>query len=109
MQTTKFAFGGRLVTTEAVAVRLSTGSTILVEAAVRGEEDVASSAFAFDDVEDSIVSLSQALKGILDKIKPSSASVEFGIEIEVESGKLTALLVKGTSKANLKITLNWGE
>lgn len=93
---------------EPVAVRLSTGATILVEAAVRGEEDVASTTFSFDDVEASIVSISQSIKAALDKIRPSSASVEFGIEIEVESGKLTALLVKGTSRANLKITLNWG-
>ena len=45
----------------------------------------------------------------LQKVKPRAASVEFGLEIGIESGQLTALLVKGTGTANLKITLEWGE
>ena len=32
-----------------------------------------------------------------------------GVQVGIESGKLTALLVKGTGNANLKITLEWGE
>jgi hypothetical protein len=45
----------------------------------------------------------------LKKVKPKKASVEFGLEVAVESGKLTTLLVKGTGTANLKIALEWGE
>jgi len=33
--------------------------------------------------------------------------VEFGLEVALESGQLTAVLVKGSAKANLKITLEW--
>jgi hypothetical protein len=40
-------------------------------------------------------------------VQPSKATVEFGIELGIEPGKLTALLVQGTSKANLKINLEW--
>ncbi len=43
----------------------------------------------------------------LARVKPTKASVELGLEIGVEAGQLTALLVKGTGKANLKITLQW--
>lgn len=33
--------------------------------------------------------------------------MEFGLEVALESGQLTAVLVKGSAKANLKITLEW--
>jgi hypothetical protein len=59
-------------------------------------------------LQSAITSLSRVLKDAIDDAKPTGASVEFGIEVGVDSGKLTALLVKGTGKANLKITLSWG-
>jgi hypothetical protein len=31
-----------------------------------------------------------------------------GLEVGLESGNLTALLVKGTGTANLKLILEWG-
>jgi hypothetical protein len=34
-------------------------------------------------------------------------TTEFGVEFGYESGQLTALIVKGTGKANLKITMEW--
>ena len=43
------------------------------------------------------------------KVAPTKASVEFGIEVAVEPGKVTALWVKGSGKANLKITLEWAD
>lgn len=45
----------------------------------------------------------------LQEVHPTKASIEFGIEIGVEPGKLTALLVQGSNKANLKITLEWSD
>jgi hypothetical protein len=43
----------------------------------------------------------------LQRIQPSKASVEFGVEVGLEAGHLTALICKGTGKANLKIALEW--
>lgn len=43
----------------------------------------------------------------LQKVKPKKASVKFGMEMALESGQLTALVVKGSGKANLEITLEW--
>jgi hypothetical protein len=43
----------------------------------------------------------------LERIQPSKASVEFGVEIGLETGHLTALICKGSGKANLKIALEW--
>ena len=41
-------------------------------------------------------------------MQPKKATVEFGVEVTVKSGKLTALIVEGEGKGNLKITLEWG-
>jgi hypothetical protein len=41
-------------------------------------------------------------------VQPKKATVEFGVEVTVKSGKLTALIVEGEGKGNLKITLEWG-
>ena len=48
-----------------------------------------------------------AVQAALVKVKPAKASVELGLEVGLEAGQLTALLVKGSGKANLKITLTW--
>jgi hypothetical protein len=63
---------------------------------------------SFADVASTITSLAQALSGAITAAKPQKASVEFGVEVAVEAGKLTALVVKADAKANLKITLTWG-
>jgi len=49
----------------------------------------------------------QAIAEPINRAKPSKATVKFGMELAVESGKLTAMLVKGSGKANLEISLEW--
>lgn len=95
--------------TGVIKARLADGTTIDIQSSVRGEEDVASTIFPFKDVTDKIESIAEAVLETIKKVKPQSASVEFGIEMAVEAGHLTALLVKGTGTANLKITLQWGD
>jgi len=63
---------------------------------------------SFDGVVDSIKAITNELTAALQEVKPDRASLEFGVDIGVESGQLTALLVKGTGSATLKITLEWG-
>lgn len=95
--------------TRIVKVELEDGTTVDIQSTARGEEDIAATVFPFKEVTDKIESIAEAVLGTLKKVKPQSASVEFGIEVAVEAGQLTALLVKGTSTANLKITLQWGD
>jgi Trypsin-co-occurring domain 1 len=45
--------------------------------------------------------------GALEAAKPEKATVEFGIDVGVESGQLTSMLVKGTGTATIKVTLEW--
>ncbi|WP_329427257.1 CU044_2847 family protein [Streptomyces sp. NBC_01268] len=45
----------------------------------------------------------------LHQAAPDRAVVEFGCQLGVEAGKLTALVVQGTATANLKVTLEWAK
>jgi hypothetical protein len=92
-----------------VPVTLSNGSQVLVEmTSMGGDEDVAFSATPFDDVVAALDEVSTNFVKSFRRARPSKATVEFGCEVGLESGKLTAILVKGSAKANFKITLEWG-
>jgi hypothetical protein len=76
-----------------------------------GDSDVAfesvKEALATDEIREAIEGIAEMVAGGFRKIAPQKASIEFGLEVGLESGKLTALWVKGSGKANLKITLEW--
>ncbi|MFF7977148.1 CU044_2847 family protein [Streptomyces sp. NPDC007905] len=72
-----------------------------------GEELVASRIFDFSDLTHKISSVASELGAALRAVGPDAATVELGFEVGVEPGGLTAVLVKGTGKANLKLTLEW--
>ena len=93
---------------EIIPVKLSDGTVIQIEATHQGgEEDVAFDIKPFSDVAKGIEGLVENITGILKKLKPDTASVEFGVDVGIESGKLTALMVKGSGKANMKIVMQW--
>jgi Trypsin-co-occurring domain 1 len=94
--------------TEIRRVKVAENRFMNVEATVLGgEEDISFRLPEFREVMDSIEQIAATLSEMMKRVKPSKAAVEFGIEIAVESGGLTALLVKGTGKANLVIKLEW--
>ena len=41
------------------------------------------------------------------KVKPTEASVVFGLKLTAKSGKLTGLVVEGGGEASLTVTLTW--
>lgn len=92
---------------------LSNGQTVRIESSRLktgdSEQDVAdiTEVFSFDSVRNTILGISSEIKLVIDQIKPHKTTVEFGIETAVEAGHLTALIVKGTATANLKVTLEW--
>lgn len=49
----------------------------------------------------------QMIAAPLQKVRPKKATVKFGMELAIEAGQLTAIIVKGSGKANLEITLEW--
>lgn len=94
-----------------VQLSLPNNSVIAIETdTTAGEKDVSvfnSKVFSVEALLEPIEGLAQFLKATLEKVKPSKGAVEFGIELGVESGQLTTLLVKGSGKAHIKITLEW--
>ncbi|XGW00980.1 MAG: CU044_2847 family protein (plasmid) [Leptolyngbya sp. BL-A-14] len=92
---------------ERIPVGLPNGAVVQFEVTQTGREDVAFDIKPLSQVTDALEGIIQAVAGPIQKAKPTKASVKFGMELGVESGSLTATIVKGTSKANLEITLEW--
>lgn len=86
-------------------------SLVLVEvSALEGPADVAfDRSFSFEEFETSLHNLAVGIRNALRHVAPDKIAVEFGVEVGVESGKLTALLVKGTAGANIKVGLEWAK
>ena len=97
---------------ETIRAELENGAIIRIEATpLQGEVQIADTDLIapFVEVTNAVEGIAQSMLTTLKKIKPKRGSLEFGLQIGVEAGKLTALLVKGTGAANLKIILEWGE
>jgi hypothetical protein len=91
---------------------LESDRTFYVEALVLDEEEeVASRKFRLEDFVRSISAaaetVSDSIMSGLRKVQPGKVVVEFGCEIGVDAGNLTAILVKGAAKANVKVTVEW--
>lgn len=93
--------------TEPVSALLDNGGVIKIEVAQTGREDVAFDIRPFKEVTTAIEGIVDAVAATLYKVSPSKAVVKFGIDVTIDSGKLTAMIVQGSSKANLEITLEW--
>ncbi|MGK7946327.1 MAG: CU044_2847 family protein [Microcystaceae cyanobacterium] len=99
--------------TKTIPLKLSDGTTIKAEVTPIGEQPVSSETRVFKKATSVIKSLAEDIaetyQEINKTVKPDKLSVTLGLEIGVESGQLTTLIVKGTGKANLEITMEWGE
>ncbi|MGH3040162.1 MAG: CU044_2847 family protein, partial [Gaiellaceae bacterium] len=56
---------------------------------------------------EAIEAITETVLDALRKAKPDKAVVELGLDLALESGALTALIVKGKGSAALTITLEW--
>jgi hypothetical protein len=103
---------GRAVSAEVrplVKVDMGDGRVVAVEARNFSPEQPVGIAdvLKFDGVTKSIEAVADRMTAAFDRVKPDRASVEFGIDIGVESGTLTGLVVKGSGNATLTVTLEW--
>lgn len=76
------------------------------EVATRGgpsERESLSMEAAFE----AIRALSRRLGAVLREVRPTKASVTYGLELEVRDGALLATLVRGGGKTSLEVTLEW--
>ncbi|GGT74518.1 MULTISPECIES: CU044_2847 family protein [Streptomyces] len=58
-------------------------------------------------VTSALASFAGQLSDALRRAAPDRASVEFGCQLGMDAGGLTALIVKGSGSANLRVTLEW--
>jgi len=94
---------------ETIPVQLPNGATVKFEITQTGREDVGFDAKQFQPVADAIEGVVQMIATPIQKVRPKKATVKFGMELAIESGQLTAVIVKGSGRANLEITLEWEE
>ena len=94
--------------TEIIKTTLPNGATLYVETNILGgEEEVDFTLPDFTKVTHVLEGIAQSVVTALKQAKPQTASIEFGLEVALESGQLTALLMKGSGTSNLKVTLEW--
>jgi len=93
-----------------VPVSLTTAQNVYIEVtSTSPEEDVAFNLAPFEEFASALAGIASSLVDSFQQVKPKKAVVEFGCEVGYESGKLTAILVKGAGKANFKVSLEWGD
>ncbi|MEH2272661.1 MAG: CU044_2847 family protein [Nostoc sp.] len=99
--------------TEIVKVQLPNNKEVQFEVTrpLDGKQDISATnqILPFDEITDAIEGMVEAIKDTLSRAQPQKASIKFGVKVGFESGKLTALIVKGSSEANLEITLEWSQ
>jgi hypothetical protein len=75
------------------------------------EEEVAARRFGLEDLAQSIGAVAEtvtdSITSALHKVQPGKVIVEFGCEVGLDTGHLTAILVKGAAKANVRVTVEW--
>lgn len=94
-----------------IPVKLPNGAVVGVEATmIEGTEEdrrIALQMPSFDGVTQAIEGMTEILWSTLKKIGPQRATLEFGFEVGIQNGQLTGFFVKGSGKANMKVTLEW--
>ncbi len=95
--------------TEIMKVRLDEKTIISVQAEnLDGQPLIAAELPpAFDEISPAIEGIAKTVIQTMRRIGLSKGAVEFGLQVAVEAGHLTTLLVKGSEAASLKITLEW--
>jgi len=86
------------------------GPVVMIALAVEAspERDVGiGRVLSFDGLVNSVGAIAESMTRALRAAKPDEAEVEFGIDVGVEAGELTSLIVKGSGTATLRVKLIW--
>lgn len=70
-----------------------------------GEEEVLAKSLDFDEVERIISGISAVVAKGFEGIRPTKLVLQFSLELVVESGGLTALIGRGSSKASFTVSV----
>ncbi len=95
------------IATERIPVDLGEGVIVQVEVVQTGREKVKAGGMPFESLTKAIAKISEVIAGAIQTTSPTKATVKYGLEIGVKEGSLMATIVRGSTKANLEITLEW--
>ncbi|OQS15520.1 hypothetical protein B0T36_09750 [Nocardia donostiensis] len=63
--------------------------------------------FKLETLGPTIRSVASSVHASVDGLKPNRISVEFGLELSLDAGRVVAVLASGGAKASLKVQLDW--
>ncbi|WP_433256167.1 CU044_2847 family protein [Streptosporangium sp. CA-135522] len=72
-----------------------------------GEREISGRRASLEQFTDALTRFSTTLTDSLKKSGASRFSVEFGCEVAAETGRLVAVLGKGSATSSVKVTLEW--
>jgi hypothetical protein len=64
-------------------------------------------ALSLSGVRAAITGVASELAAAWKQVRPSEATVEFGVTVVAKTGRLAALVVEGGGEATLRVTLTW--
>ena len=96
--------------TKPITVKLDDQTTIQFETTIsRGEQDISDKKIEMEykDFSKSVEKIASQTIEPLKKLKAKKITLKMGLALGLESGGLTAMIVKGTGKANMEVTIEW--
>jgi len=93
---------------DTINVLLEDGTSIQIESMRPVRQQVSTtSSKSISKVMHTVTALAKEMKSSFELTNSRKTIIEIGLDITLESGDLTALIVKGSSTANFKITFEW--
>ena len=96
--------------TKPITVKLDDQTTIQFESTIpRGEQDISDTKMVmeYEKFSMSVEKIASQTIEPLKKLKAKKVTLKMGLALGLESGALTAMLVKGTGKANMEVIIEW--
>ena len=96
--------------TKPITVKLDDNTTIQFETAVQGGEQNISDkkmVMEYEKFSLSVEKIASQTIEPLKRLKAKKVTLKMGLALGLESGGLTAMIVKGSGKANMEVTIEW--
>ena len=96
--------------TKPITVKLDDTTTIQFETtSPRGEQDISDTKMVmeYEKFSMSVEKIASKTLEPLKKLEAKKVTLKMGLALGIESGGITAMIVKGTGKANMEVTIEW--
>jgi hypothetical protein len=80
-----------------------------VPAAIRSIQPLANTPTDFGEIASTLEGITNSIVAVWEKVKPSKATVDFGLKLEGGSGKIVSLLTEAKAAAHLTIKIEWSQ